>query len=208
MKQILFLIFTFFLFGTTYGQFPSGVGGRGGSRQMTGRPSPMQPMQKTIKAKEAFEVISINTAAGLVTYDPKEVIKEVKIKKQEEELVMNQLLTAYNKEIIQIKQNHKVKLETLELTSLAQQKAAMERKDMKKIMEIDQYLYEELRPIKLEVAEAEKRLNSKIESSFSPKINKKWLHFLEKQKDELQEQLPKQNTLKPNFDSGLNNSMQ
>ena len=203
MKYLLILALILFQFGYIYSQPPGG-----GGMQRGGQSGQNRPPQKNNEEKEVFEVVNINDAAGLITYDPKIVIKEAKIKKAEEEALMSQLITEYNKKIIHIKKTNKVKLETIELTSLGQQKKAIERKDLKKILEIDKYINEELHPIKIEVMEAEKALNSKIESSFSEKTNKKWIKYFEKQKEANQPKLPKGKPNKPDFDSDQNNQMQ
>lgn len=202
MKHLLILALTLFQFGYAYSQPPGGGGGQRGGKSGQNRPP-----QKNNEEKKTFEVVNINDAAGLVTYDSEVVIKESKVKTAEDKKLMTQLITEYNKEIGEIEKANKVKLETIELTSRAKQKAAIEKNDHKLLMEIGKNINKELQPIRMEVAEAENALNSKIERSFSEKINQKWSKYFEKQKKANQPKLPKEDENRPNFDSGQNNQM-
>lgn len=205
MKYLLIIVLTIFQFSFTYSQ--RGGGGQRGGGQRGGQSGQNRPLQQN-NEKKAIQIINIKEAAGLVTYNVEEVIKESKVKKAEEKALMTQLINEYNKEIGKIEKANKVKLETIELTSREKQKAAIEKNDHKKLMEIGKNINEELHPVKMEVMEAEKELNAKIEASFSEKINKKWVKYFEEQKEANQPKSPKEQTNKPDFDSSQNSLMQ
>lgn len=207
MKHLLIIVLTIFQFSFAYSQPPGGGGGKRGGGQRGGQSGQNKPPQQN-NEKKAIEIININEAAGLITYDIDEVIKESKVKKTAEKELMTQLIAEYNKEIGKIEKANKIKLETIELTSRAKQQAAIEKKDHKQLMEIGKNINEELHPIRMEVMEAEKVLNTKIEKSFSEKINKKWSQYFEKQKEANQPKLPKEDENKPDFDANRNNPMQ
>ena len=199
MKYLLILALTVFQFG--YGQ--GGGGGQRGGGQRGVQSGQNRPPQNSNKEKKTFEAVNINDSAGLFTYDPKVVIKETKVKKAADKELITQLITEYNKEISKIEKVNKVKLETIELISRAKQKEAIEKNDHKQLMEIRKNINKELHPIRMEIMVAEKALNSKIEVSFSKKINKKWSKYFEKQKKQ-----PKENENNPDFNSGQNNQSQ
>ncbi|WP_264559341.1 hypothetical protein [Flavobacterium sp. N2270] len=207
MKHLLIIVLTIFQFSFAYSQPPGGGGGQRGGGQRGGQSGQNKPPQQN-NEKKAIEIININDAAGLITYDIDEVIKESKVKKTAEKGLMTQLIAEYNKEIGKIEKANKIKLETIELTSREKQQAAIEKNDHKKLMEIGKNINEELHPIRMEVMEAEKVLNTKIEKSFSEKINKKWSQYFEKQKEANQPKLPKEDENKPDFDANRNNPMQ
>jgi hypothetical protein len=205
MKHLLIFVFTIFQIGFSYSQIP---GGGGGNRQMGGRPGLNNPPQRNNEEKKVFEVPNVNDAAGLIFYDPNVVIKEIKVKDVKDKELITQLITEYNQKITQIEKTNKVKLETIELTSREKQKIAIEKNDHIQLMKIGKYMNEELHPIKMEVMEAEKVLNSKIQSSFSEKINKKWIKYFEKKKEATQPKQPKNNNNRLDLNSNPNNRMQ
>ncbi len=191
MKYLLILALTFLQFANGYSQRSGGGGGRGGGGQRGGQ---SQQQQQTKQEERVMEVINLDEVAGLIKYDAEVVIKESKVKEDEETALMTQFITEYNHKIDQIKKDNKVKLETIDITTRVKQQEAIDSKDHKQLMEIGKKIRTELNPVKLQTMDAEKELNAKIESAFSEKINKKWLAYFKKQKEEREPKQPKEDT--------------
>lgn len=186
MKYLLVLALTFLQFANVCAQPPGGGGGKKGGQG--------GPPQQSKQEERVMEVINLDEVAGLITYDAEVVIKESKVKKAEEKALMTQFITEYNHKIGQIKKENKVKLETIDLTTRVKQQEAIDQKDHKQLMEIDKKIRTELNPIKMQTMDAKKELNAKIESGLSEKINKKWLAYFKKQKEEHEPKQPKEDT--------------
>lgn len=173
MKKSIFIV-VLFLSVTFYAQPPGG--GRGGSSQ--NRQEQNNKEGKKVKEFKASEL------AGVFYYDIDEVIKKIKVKKEQLDFEVRKALKDYNFEVKEISFLNSIKFNDLD----AVVKSTTANKDREKGMEMRKKVNEILNPIREEIHQKEVKLNQKLEAILSEKQQKKWLKYQDKIKESIQPQ--------------------
>lgn len=189
MKYIILLFFTFQSF-LGFSQPPGGGGG--GRSSGGGRGQNQGPPKEEIKDNKIFEETNIKEFAGLQHFDSKLVIKELKIKTDEEKETIESLFVVYNSRIKEIEKEHLLLLEKTELETRVKEKKAIENKDIKAMFEAKRNTSIVLEPITNKTLEARKFLNTELETKLSKKSSKKWVKYFEKNYQKEMPPLPKE----------------
>lgn len=201
MKKII-LLATLLQISISYCQPGGGQGG--GGRQGGGNQQNQRPPQNNDREAKVFEEINITEAAGLISYNIEEVIKEVKAKSPKDKESIKRIITEYNTSIAELQKENKLLLEATELNTRIKEKKAIESKDLEQMQEVRKSIHDDLKPIKEKVKASETILNSKMETELTAKIHKKWLKYFEKKKEEIEPRPSKNNN--SNFNSNQNQS--
>ncbi|WP_339836741.1 hypothetical protein [uncultured Flavobacterium sp.] len=176
MKYII-LLFIVFKSLLGFSQPPGGGGGRpsGGGKQQN-----QKSIKDESKENKIVEETNIRDFAGLNYLDSKVVLKELKIKTEEEKKTIETFFTAYNYRLKEIEKEDLLLLETTELETHFKEKKALEDKDFKGMMEAKKSASIALEPVNNKTLEAKKNLNSELEAKLSEKSFKKWIKYFEK----------------------------
>ncbi|GAA3640521.1 hypothetical protein [Flavivirga jejuensis] len=195
MRTLLLLICTL-SFSITYSQPPGGGGGQRGSRggQMQERP------QREVEEFDASKM------AGIFAYDDATVIKKLKLKKKNEELILNvrKAIANYNRKVQEIGLLNKDNFDTLNVHMNAIMKASMASRGQDRgnqrigdsndgesdIMSKARALAKEkIKPAREAVKKEAQKLNKTLEAILNEKQYVRWAKYEEAVKEALK---PKQ----------------
>lgn len=209
--RIFILLLCAFSFNFTQAQ--RGGGMRGGQYGGTGQDRDMQ------ERRERPE-FNASQMAGIFSYNDKDAVKKIKIKKKDKDLILNvrQAINKYNTNIQEIALLNKDNFDTLnvfvntimksaiqnrqqEQSSYGMQRGEgiqdeddMQNDDSRNIMRNTMRLSKEkIEPAKIAVQEEEMKLNKNLESILDEKQYKKWLKYQEDTKEAMQPEKPSNN---------------
>ena len=191
MKYIILLFFAFQSF-LGFSQPPGGGGGGGGRSSGGGRGQNQGPPKEDNKDNKVFEETNIKEFAGLQHFDSKLVIKEIKIKTDQEKETLESLFAVYNSRLKEIEKEYLLLIETTELETRIKEKKGIENKDIKAMFEAKKSVSIALEPVTHKTLEAKKVLNSELEAKLSEKSFKKWIKYFEKNYQKEMPPLPKE----------------
>ena len=191
MKYIILLFFAFQSF-LGFSQPPGGGGGGGGRSSGGGRGQNQGPPKEDNKDNKVFEETNIKEFAGLQHFDSKLVIKEIKIKTDQEKETLESLFAVYNSRLKEIEKEYLLLIETTELETRIKEKKGIENKDIKAMFEAKKIVSIALEPVTHKTLEAKKVLNSELEAKLSEKSFKKWIKYFEKNYKKETPSLPKE----------------
>jgi hypothetical protein len=177
MKYIILLFFAFQSF-LGFSQPPGGGGG--GRSSGGGRGQNQSPPKEENKDNKIFEETNIKEFAGLQHFDSKLVIKEIKIKTDQEKETLESLFAVYNSRLKEIEKEYLLLIETTEFETRIKEKKGIENKDIKAMFEAKKSVSIALEPVTHKTLEAKKVLNSELEAKLSEKSFKKWVKYFEK----------------------------
>jgi hypothetical protein len=186
-----FLILLFFVFQSFLGF--SQRGGGGGGRSGGGRQQNQSPPKEDNKDGNILEETNIKEFAGLQHFDSKLVIKELKIKIDEEKETIESLFGIYNNRIKEIEKEDLLLIENTDLETRIIERKAIQDKDIKAMFEAKRRASIALEPVTNKTLEAKKVLNQQLEAKLSAKSYKKWLKYFEKNYQIEKPPLPKEN---------------
>jgi hypothetical protein len=189
MKYIILLFFAFQSF-LGFSQPPGGGGG--GRSSGGGRGQNQSPPKEENKDNKIFEETNIKEFAGLQHFDSKLVIKEIKIKTDQEKETLESLFAVYNSRLKEIEKEYLLLIETTELETRIKEKKGIENKDIKAMFEAKKSVSIALEPVTHKTLEAKKVLNDELEAKLSAKSYKKWLKYFEKNYQKEMPPLPKE----------------
>ncbi|CAM3757179.1 hypothetical protein FLGE108171_13795 [Flavobacterium gelidilacus] len=187
-----FLILLFFVFQSFLG-FSQRGGGGGGGRSGGGRQQNQSPPKEDNKDGNILEETNIKEFAGLQHFDSKLVIKELKIKIDEEKETIESLFGIYNNRIKEIEKEDLLLIENTDLETRIIERKAIQDKDIKAMFEAKRRASIALEPVTNKTLEAKKVLNQQLEAKLSAKSYKKWLKYFEKNYQIEKPPLPKEN---------------
>ncbi|WP_026716954.1 hypothetical protein [Flavobacterium gelidilacus] len=188
-----FLILLFFVFQSFLGFSQRGGGGGGGGRSGGGRQQNQSPPKEDNKDGNILEETNIKEFAGLQHFDSKLVIKELKIKIDEEKETIESLFGIYNNRIKEIEKEDLLLIENTDLETRIIERKAIQDKDIKAMFEAKRRASIALEPVTNKTLEAKKVLNQQLEAKLSAKSYKKWLKYFEKNYQIEKPPLPKEN---------------
>jgi hypothetical protein len=152
--------------------------------------------------QERPEMVEFNASkiVGIFNYDDEAAIKKIKIKKKDEELTLKvrKAIAGYNNRINEIALLNKDNFDTLNVYVNAKMKAMESSRNDSDSRNADRgdvsgdskedpdraIVEEKLKPAKLEVAKAEKKLNTTLKGILSEKQYNKWIKYQTKIKSE------------------------
>ncbi len=184
-----FIILLFFVFQSFLGFSQRGGGG---GRSGGGRQQNQSPPKEDNKDDKIFEETNIKEFAGLQHFDSKLVIKELKIKTEEEIQAIEKLFANYNNQLKVIEKEDILLIENTDLETRIIERKAIEDKDIKAMFEAKRKASIALEPVTNKTLDAKKNLNDELENQLSAKSFKKWLKYFEKNYQKEKPSLPKE----------------
>jgi hypothetical protein len=145
-------------------------------------------MTSSPKEKDVFKESDVHLEAGIIFYDIADVLKESKSKSAQELKSITAILTEYNLAVKKIEQANKAILDATELNIRQKEQHAIETKNVKDLLETQQYVLQKLELIRLQVEAEELIIATKLTEQLTEKTHKRCLKFIEKRK---KESLPK-----------------
>lgn len=187
-----FLILLFFVFQSFLGFSQRPGGGGGGRSHGGGKGQNQSPPKEENKDDKIFEETNIKEFAGLQHFDSKLVIKELKIKTEEEIQAIEKLFANYNNQLKAIEKEDILLIENTDLETRIIERKAIEGKDIKAMFEAKRKASIALEPVTNKTLDAKKNLNDELENQLSAKSFKKWLKYFEKNYQKQKPPLPKE----------------
>ena len=170
MKHTLLILLTFLTY-TLFAQRPGG--GRGGMQQG------QNPQQERTQKPKEFKTSDV---LGIFYYDIVEVIKKTKVKEENKQYSVKKALQNYNFKIKEISFLNAKKFADLDLLV----NSTFKGNDRESMMEMRKKVDKVVHPIREDIHEYEKELNSTFKTLLSEKQLKKWLKYQKKIKESLQ----------------------
>lgn len=167
MKKLLIFCFVFTSL-LTYSQFNNG--GMRNQRQRQQLPQTQQAAPEPDFKVERY--------VGIVIYDIEKAAKKSSIKlKSKEGKVFSKTLTAYNKEIKDIRRINSFTLRSTKEMVDNFQKMAMESRDFSQQTAIQKKMIENLKPLAETLKGEDKKLDASLKEILSEKQYKKWIKY-------------------------------
>ncbi|WP_396601235.1 hypothetical protein [Algibacter sp. R77976] len=223
--RVFLLLLCALSFNITQAQ-PGGGGGGGGMRGGQGGGMGQGGSMQERQERPEFNASQM---AGIFSYDDKEVVKKIKIKKKDKDLILNvrQAINKYNTNVQEIALLNKDNFDTLNVFVNTIMKSAMQNRrqqqsgygmqsgggmqddndmqndDSRNVMRNTMRLSKEkIEPAKIAVQEEEMKLNKNLESILDEKQYKKWLKYQEDTKEAMQPEKPSNNRQSQNQGGG------
>lgn len=153
-------------------------GGRGGGRPpQGGNEQQERPKPEKFVAKDA---------AGIFYYEEDKVVKKIKVKDADLEYKVVKSLKVYNNKIKEILFLNSEKLNSLDLIINSKQKLSNSGNENNSKNDIRSRVRDIIKPIRDEVRENERILNTSLKDILSEKQLKKWLKYQKKKIESLQ----------------------
>lgn len=172
--KYLAILFCLTIVGTTYAQRQNGGrrgGGAAGGQAGAAREIPKFESQKV---------------AGLFEYNPKKVLKKLKLKKSDSIAIeVTGHIDAYNTKVKKIKTDNKDLFEGLDIVVNQNMETARNNRNRELMQETFRMIEEKLKPIRDEVKVHQGELDASLESLLDKDQNEKWLDYKKSELDKL-----------------------
>ena len=179
-KSIIYVVLLFSNL-TLSAQRPNQNGGQGqGQRQGQGQG----------QGERTAPTFDAENAVGIIKYKEKQVIKKMHLKSDDKKKEVNQLFSDYNKTIENIKTANAEKFAAIETNVSEGQKYAKANKDREAMHNVRKYANEKLTPIRREVSNTVKELNSNLEQMVSESEFRDWMKFHNSKKEAIKPKQP------------------